>query len=162
MKLKKTIRLLVFLLLPLLLTACGTPTPAKKALEVDVKALLQQMADKTKWEDMMTMNNKHLKNLYGIEDADITSFAGVMKTDGITADEVLILEAKDTTTADALVKKLQARLKAKSNEAKDYLPAQYKVIEEAEILQKERYAVLLVSPGVEALQKLWEEATKTK
>lgn len=162
MILKKTLRLLILILLPVLLTACGPTTPAKKALEVDVEALLEQMADATKWEDMMSMNNKHLKNLYGIEEADVTNFAGAMKTDGITADEVLILEAKDTETAEALVKKLQARLKAKSNEAKDYLPAQYKVIEEAEILQKERYAVLLVSPKVEALLELWDDAVKTE
>jgi len=159
---KKTLRVLIFLLLPILLTACGPTTPAKKALEIDVEELLEQMADETKWDDMMSMNNKHLKNLYGIEEADVASFAGAMKTDGITADEVLILEAKDTETAEALVKKLQARLKAKSNEAKDYLPAQYRVIEEAEIVQKERYAVILVSPDVEALLELWAEAVKTE
>jgi hypothetical protein len=159
---KKTPRLLIFLLLPLLLTACGPTTPAKKALKVDVEDLLGQMAENVKWEDMMSMNSKHLKNLYGIEEADVTSFAGAMKTDGITADEVLILEAKDTETAEALVKKLQARLKAKSNEAKDYLPAQYRVIEEAEIVQKERYAILLVSPDVEELLEFWVEAVKTK
>ena len=160
--LKKTVRLFALLLLPLLLTACGPTAPAKQALEVDVEALLETMAEQTEWEDMMEMNIKHLKNLYGIEEADLTSFAGAMKTDGITADEVLILEAKDTETAEALVKKLQARLKAKSNEAKDYLPAQYKVIEEAEILQKERYAALLVSPDVEALLELWVESVKTE
>ena len=160
--LKKTVRLFALLLLPLLLTACGPTAPAKQALEVDVESLLETMAEQTEWEDMMEMNVKHLKNLYGIEEADLTSFAGAMKTDGITADEVLILEAKDTETAEALVKKLQARLKAKSNEAKDYLPAQYKVIEEAEILQKERYAALLVSPDVEALLELWVESVKTE
>lgn len=160
--LKKTVRLFALLLLPLLLTACGPTAPAKQALEVDVESLLETMAEQTEWEDMMEMNIKHLKNLYGIEEADLTSFAGAMKTDGITADEVLILEAKDTETAEALVKKLQARLKAKSNEAKDYLPAQYKVIEEAEILQKERYAALLVSPDVEALLELWVESVKTE
>ena len=160
--LKKTVRLFALLLLPLLLTACGPTAPAKQALEVDVEALLELMSEETEWEDMMSMNVKHLKNLYGIEEADLTSFAGAMKTDGITADEVLILEAKDTETAEALVKKLQARLKAKSNEAKDYLPAQYKVIEEAEILQKERYAALLVSPDVEALLELWVESVKTE
>lgn len=160
--LKKTVRLFALLLLPLLLTACGPTAPAKQALEVDVESLLETMAEQTEWEDMMSMNVKHLKNLYGIEEADLTSFAGAMKTDGITADEVLILEAKDTETAEALVKKLQARLKAKSNEAKDYLPAQYKVIEEAEILQKERYAALLVSPDVEALLELWVESVKTE
>ncbi len=160
--LKKTVRLFALLLLPLLLTACGPTAPAKQALEVDVEALLELMSEETEWEDMMSMNIKHLKNLYGIEETDLTSFAGAMKTDGITADEVLILEAKDTETAEALVKKLQARLKAKSNEAKDYLPAQYKVIEEAEILQKERYAALLVSPDVEALLELWVESVKTE
>ena len=160
--LKKTVRLFALLLLPLLLTACGPTAPAKQVLEVDVESLLETMAEQTEWKDMMSMNVKHLKNLYGIEEADLTSFAGAMKTDGITADEVLILEAKDTETAEALVKKLQARLKAKSNEAKDYLPAQYKVIEEAEILQKERYAALLVSPDVEALLELWVESVKTE
>lgn len=160
--LKKTVRLLIFLLLPLLLTACGPTTPSKQALEVDVEALLELMSEETEWEDMMSMNIKHLKNLYGIEEIDVTSFAGAMKTDGITADEVLILEAKDTETAEALVKKLQARLKAKSNEAKDYLPTQYRIIEEAEIIQKERYAALLVSPDVDALLELWDEAVKTE
>lgn len=144
----------------LLLAACAPTTPTKKALDVDVIALLKNMADATKWQDMMSMSNKHLKNLYGIEAEEVTEFAGAMKTDGITADEVLLLEAKDEETAAALVKKVQARLKAKSNEAKDYLPAQYKVIEEAKIVQQERYVALVVSPDVKVLTELWDKAVK--
>ena len=58
--------------------------------------------------------------------------------------------------------KLQARLKNKANEAKDYLPAQYAVIEKAEIKQQGKYLALLVSPNVTALSELWQQAMKTK
>lgn len=138
------------------LAACG----GAKALDVDVEQLLSDMATKVGWKDMMTMSSKHLKNLYGIAEADVVKFSGVMKNDGITADEILLIEAENETKADALKEKLQARLKNKANEAKDYLPEQYAVIEKAEIKQKGQYLALLVSPDVDALSKLWEAAMK--
>ncbi|HZW49495.1 MAG TPA: DUF4358 domain-containing protein [Bacillota bacterium] len=138
------------------LTACG----GEKTLEVNVEQLLSDMAAKVQWKDMMTMSSKHLKNLYGIAEGDVVKFSGVMKNDGITADEILLIEAENETKADALKEKLQARLKNKANEAKDYLPEQYAVIDKAEIMQEGKYLALLVSPDVTALSELWKEAMK--
>ena len=153
---KKLVYAILLFCLVFGLAACG----GAKALDVDVEQLLSDMATKVGWKDMMTMSSKHLKNLYGIAEADVVKFSGVMKTDGITADEVLLIEAENETKADALKEKLQARLKNKANEAKDYLPEQYAVIEKAEIKQKGQYLALLVSPDVDALSKLWEAAMK--
>lgn len=153
---KKLVYAILLFCLVFGLAACG----GTKALDVDVEQLLSDMATKVGWKDMMTMSSKHLKNLYGIAETDVVKFSGVMKTDGITADEVLLIEAENETKADALKEKLQARLKNKANEAKDYLPEQYAVIEKAEIKQKGQYLALLVSPDVDALSKLWEAAMK--
>ncbi len=155
---KKLIYALLLLCLVFGLAACG----GQKTLDVDVEQLLDDMAAKVQWKEMMTMSSKHLKNLYGIAEADVVKFSGVMKNDGITADEILLLEAEDEAKADALKEKLQARLKNKANEAKDYLPAQYAVIEKAEIKQQGKYLALLVSPNVTALSELWQQAMKTK
>lgn len=153
---KKLIYTILLFCLVFGLAACG----GAKALDVDVEQLLSDMAAKVGWKDMMTMSSKHLKNLYGIAEADVVKFSGVMKNDGITADEILLIKAENETKADALKEKLQARLKNKANEAKDYLPEQYAVIEKAEIKQKGQYLALLVSPDVDALSKLWEAAMK--
>jgi len=153
---KKLVYAILLFCLVFGLAACG----GAKALDVDVEQLLSDMATKVGWKDMMTMSSKHLKNLYGIAEADVVKFSGVMKNDGITADEILLIEAENETKADALKEKLQARLKNKANEAKDYLPEQYAVIEKAEIKQKGQYLALLVSPDVDALSKLWEAAMK--
>lgn len=153
---KKLVYAILLVCLVFGLAACG----GAKALDVDVEQLLSDMATKVGWKDMMTMSSKHLKNLYGIAEADVVKFSGVMKNDGITADEILLIKAENETKADALKEKLQARLKNKANEAKDYLPEQYAVIEKAEIKQKGLYLALLVSPDVDALSKLWEAAMK--
>lgn len=153
---KKLVYAILLFCLVFGLAACG----GAKALDVDVEQLLSDMATKVGWKDMMTMSSKHLKNLYGIAEADVVKFSGVMKNDGITADEILLIKAENETKADALKEKLQARLKNKANEAKDYLPEQYAVIEKAEIKQKGQYLALLVSPDVDALSKLWEAAMK--
>ena len=153
---KKLVYAILLVCLVFGLAACG----GAKALDVDVEQLLSDMAAKVGWKDMMTMSSKHLKNLYGIAETDVVKFSGVMKNDGITADEILLIEAENETKADALKEKLQARLKNKANEAKDYLAEQYAVIEKAEIKQKGQYLALLVSPDVDALSKLWEAAMK--
>lgn len=153
---KKLVYAILLVCLVFGLAACG----GAKALDVDVEQLLSDMATKVGWKDMMTMSSKHLKNLYGIAETDVVKFSGVMKNDGITADEILLIEAENETKANALKEKLQARLKNKANEAKDYLSEQYAVIEKAEIKQKGQYLALLVSPDVDALSKLWEAAMK--
>lgn len=156
----KKSKIVLLLVLCLMFLAACSPT-AKKSLSLDIQGLLDQMEEQSDWEGMMKIGNKHLSNLYAIEVDDLQSFSGLMKTDGITADEIIVIEAKDQKDAEGLQKKLQARLKAKAAEAKDYLPEQYKVIEEAVILVKEKYLALIVAPNVAELEKLWNEATKT-
>lgn len=155
---KKRNLLILFLLMLLVFSACNNNK--KEDLEIDLPELLETMEEASKWEGMMNIGKKHLTNLYAIDEDEVTAFIGVMKTDGISADEIIIIEAKDAKSAEDLEKKLQTRLDAKATEAKDYLPEEYKVIEEAEILRKDKFLTLIVATNAEELADIFKEAVK--
>ena len=155
---KKRNLLILFLLMLMVFSACNNNK--KEDLEIDLPELLETMEEASKWEGMMNIGKKHLTNLYAIDEDEVTAFIGVMKTDGISADEIIIIEAKDAKSAEDLEKKLQTRLDAKATEAKDYLPEEYKVIEEAEILRKDKFLTLIVATNAEELADIFKEAVK--
>ena len=155
---KKRNLLILFLLMLMVFSACNNNK--KEDLEIDMPELLETMEEASKWEGMMIIGKKHLTNLYAIDEDEVTAFIGVMKTDGISADEIIIIEAKDAKSAEDLEKKLRTRLDAKATEAKDYLPEEYKVIEEAEILRKDKFLTLIVATNAEELADIFKEAVK--
>lgn len=150
---KKWICLLLCLAMVLDMTACGEKEEAKS---VDVSALYESYSDYLP--EMFYPDEDTLLNFLGILADDCTQYQVAICAEGLRADEVWLIEAKDQTALENLKQLAQTRVQAKLDETVTYVPDQYVIVEKAEILTNGLYLALLISPDVETLKAGFEAA----
>lgn len=150
---KKMMCLMLAVLLALGMTACGGKEQAKSA---DLNALYETIAPNLP--QMLPMDETTMMNFLGIDAADCTQAAVAICAEGLRADEVWLIEAKDADAFARIKTLAEARLKAKAEETVSYNPEQYAVVEKAQLLTEGNYLFLLVSPDVDTLAAAVEAA----
>ena len=143
---------LLFIALILTLSAC---TAAKKAgTAEDIYAAMEKAGLLS---PMIPMTGDELYDLTGIH-PDLWDDGSLHQAaDGLIADEILILHARDEAGANEIEKYLRARLESKAEEAKGYSPEQYAVIQKGVILRGGQDLCLIVSPQAEKLRAVYGE-----
>lgn len=147
-------------LLVLSMAACGgnaQPTEAAKE-PVDLTALYESFGEYLP--AMMQMDETTMLNFLGIKAEDCTQVVAAITADGLAADEVWLIEAKDEEALERLQALAQTRLNAKADETIEYLPDEYVIVEKGVILTEGLYLAFLVSPDVDAMKAGFEEAVK--
>lgn len=154
---KKIVRSVTLLSLALLMllgvSACGGGKQA--AADLDVKAVMADMLAKYPIQDGMELNESDMLNFYGIQAEDMEAFAADLAADGITANEIVLVKAKDEDSAKNVETKLQSRLDARRNELNGYLPDQYEIVEKSEVKRDGVYVRLIISPQQDQLVELY-------
>lgn len=151
---KKMISLLLALALMLTLAACGGK--AEEPVSIDVKALYESYGQYMP--DMFFPDEDTMMNFLGISVEDCVQYQVAICAEGMRADEVWLMEAKDASALENLKQLAQTRVEAKLEETVTYAPDQYVVVEKAEILTQGNYLALLISPDVDALKTGFEAA----
>ena len=144
---KRLFALVLALTLALGMTACGGEEAAKSA---DLNALYETMTPNLP--QMLPMDETTMMNFLGIDAADCTQAAVAICAEGLRADEVWLIEAKDADAFARLKALAEARLQAKAEETVSYNPEQYAVVEKAQLFSQGNYLFLLVSPDVDTLK----------
>lgn len=150
---KKLIAFVLAAAMMLSLVACGGKADTKS---VDLNALYESYAQYMP--DMFALDEDTMMNFLGIDAADCANYAVYICGDGLRADEVWLIEAKDEAALGRLKEMADARMLAKENETISYVPDQYVIVEQGVVLTNGLYLALLVSPDVEALQAGFEAA----
>ena len=150
---RKMFCLVLAVLLALSMTACGGKETAKSA---DLKALYETMVPTLP--QMLQLDDTTAMNFLGIDAADCTQMAVAICGEGLRADEVWLIEAKDEDAFARIKALAENRLKAKADETVSYNPEQYAVVEKAQLLTEGNYLFLLVSPDVDTLKAAVEAA----
>lgn len=153
---RASVWILVMALL-LSLTACGG-AKSTAAEPVDLNAVYEGMQDSLP--EMFVMDETTMLNFLGIRAEDCRQAVAAVSNDGLRADEVWLIEAKDQQALDKLKTLAQTRLEAKADETVLYSPEQYAVVEKAELITQGMYLALLVSPDVDTLKADVEAAVK--
>ena len=151
---KRTISLLLALVLAISLAACGAKE--ETAVSVDVNALYESYTQYMP--NMFFPDEDTMLNFVGIEAADCVQYKVAICAEGMRTDEVWLIEAKDDAALEKLTALAQTRIEAKKDETVTYAPDQYVVVEKAVLLTNGRYLALLISPEVEALKAGFEAA----
>ena len=99
-------------------------------------------------------------NFLGISTEDCKQYQIAICAEGMRADEVWLIEARDQTSLDKLRQLAQTRIEAKLDETVSYAPDQYAVVEKAELLTQGLYLALLISPDVGELKAGFQAAFK--
>ena len=152
---KKMISLVLALALVLSLAACGAK-PEAAPVSLDVNTLYESYSQHMP--DMFFPDDDTLMNFLGINIADCAQYKVAICAEGMRADEIWLIEAKDQAALETLQQLAQTRIQSKLEETVTYAPDQYVVVEKAEVLVNGLYLALLISPEVETLKAGFEAA----
>lgn len=150
---KKAIALVLLAALLLGLSACG----GEKAAEpVNLEQLYQSFGDRLP--EMILLDEGTMLNFTGVKGQDCAQCVVAICAEGLRADEVWLIEAKDTEALGRIQKLAETRIQAKLEETEFYVPDQYPVVQKAAVLTKGTYLALLISPDVDAMKAEVEKA----
>ena len=145
---KKTLSILLAAVLLFGLAGCGSKNE-EAAVTMDLQQVYAGFGETLP--EMTMMSDEMMLNFCGINRADCKQAVVSVSSDGLRADEIWLLEAKDGETAENLAKLANTRIERKGEESITYSPEQYEIVQKAEIIQSGNYVALIVSPDVDTL-----------
>ena len=150
---KKLIALMLAVLM-LCLAGCGGKDQTLNV--IDVQAVYTSMEGILP--EMVQMDEAMMLNFCGIKAEQCKQVVVAVCSDGLRADEVWLIEATDADALEALKGLADGRLTRKGEESVTYSPEQYEVVKKAEVITVGNYLAVLVSPNVDALVEIFNEA----
>lgn len=157
---KKFAAILMTLCLLFALTACGGDTKTETAAPKNADLTAVYAGFGLSGDDMLTLAQTDLMDMYGIEPADVKQFAGAVNLTGISAEEIVLIEAVDADAAARVKTQLDARYESKANQMRDYLPDEYAIIEKCSVRVDGNYVAMIVSANAETYVAAYEAAIK--
>ncbi len=157
---KRFFTLILAMLVVLSMTACGgktEPTEAPKE-PVDLNALYESYT--ANLPAMFPMDEETMLNFLGINAENCNQVIAAITADGLAAEEVWLIEAKDEDALNRLKELAEIRLAAKKDETIDYLPDEYVTVEKGVIVTEGLYLAFLISDDVDSMKAAFVEAVK--
>jgi len=148
---KKFICMIIALCLLLSMAACGSK---EQDVSLDVAALYEDYQQYLP--EMFFPDEATLLNFLGIHAEDCVQYKVAICAEGLRADEVWLIEAKDDAALETLTNLANARIQSKLDETETYAPDQYLIVQQAVVLTQGRYLALFISPDVETLKASFE------
>lgn len=148
-------RYIAFLLAALMLCLAGCGNKAA-SVEMDVESVYEEMEGTLP--EMVIMDEKTMLNFCGIEAEMCNQVVVAVCADGLRADEIWLIEAADEDALETLQDLADGRLLRKGEESVTYSPEQYAVVQEAEVITAGNYLAVIVSPDVDDLVEIFEDA----
>ena len=148
---KKFICMIIALCLLLSMAACGSK---EQDVSLDVAALYEDYQQYLP--EMFFPDDATLLNFLGIRAEDCVQYKVAICAEGLRADEVWLIEAKDDAALETLTNLANARIQSKLDETETYAPDQYLIVQQAVVLTHGRYLALFISPDVETLKASFE------
>lgn len=143
-------RAFILTALLLLLCACG-----KGALLPGPEDIYDRLRDEVSMPEMLEMTAEETEGYLGVVQEDYTGCLHATAVNALLADELVIIAARDSESADRIKQQLQTRLDYKARSAENYLPENLPVIESAVIRQDGLTVSLIVSGSVEEIQAVY-------
>lgn len=108
--------------------------------------------------EMVILEGDDMMNFYGVDETKCNAAKIAVCSDGLRSDEVWLVEAVDETAAAEIYDLANGRVEREAEETKNYAPDQYAVVEKAQVILDGNYVVLIISPDVDTMVSLFNEA----
>ena len=151
---KRILSLMLAMAMVLSLAACGGK--AEEPVSIDVNALYESYS--THLPEMFYPDEATMLDFLGVDAANCVQYKVAICAEGMRADEIWLIEARDDAALEELRQMAENRIQAKLDETVTYVPDQYVIVEKAQLLVNGRYLALLISPEVETLKAGFEAA----
>lgn len=152
----KKVFVLLLAVLMVMLAGCGGQQ--SKVAEMDMQAVYDSFVPSLP--EMLLMDEDMMLNFCGIEAAQCEQAVVAVCSDGLRADEVWLIEAKDAAALKELEALAQSRLTRKGEESITYSPEQYEVVQAAQVITAGNYLAVIVTPEAAALAELFQTASQ--
>ena len=146
----------LFLLLALLLSACG----GRSAEPADLQKVYDEIGSRETLPEMLLLNEQRIRSYYGIEPEACRQILLAVSDDGLRVDEIWLIEAADEKAAEELLAAARSRIEQVCAETKDYLPDQYAVAQGAQALRIGSSVALFLSPDAKEMAQIFTKAFK--
>lgn len=156
-KMKRILAGLLSLLLVFSLAACSGGGD-KADFEMDVQQVYEELTALPDMPAMIELPEDKALDFLGLDYSKCSQAVTAICAVNIQADEIWLVEAKDSSAAAEIEELARSRVQQRMEEFKGYSPEQYKVLEGAAILREGNYVVLLVSQDTEALKAAFDKA----
>lgn len=151
-------KVFVLLLAVLMTVMAGCGGQQSQTAQMDMQAVYDSFVPSLP--DMLIMDEDMMLNFCGI-DAELCEQAVVaVCSDGLRADEIWLIEAKDAKALKELEGLAQGRLTRKGEESITYSPEQYEIVQAAQVITAGNYLAVIVTPEAAALAELFHTASQ--
>ena len=155
-KFKKLIVLTAAVAAALSLTACGGGGKGSKS--VDVAKLADELNSSVITSDTLTeTKSEMLSSIYFFEEGQVAN-SKVYMSGNATADEIVVVECKDESTAKAVSELLNTRVKNQTDLFSTYNADEAAKLEKALVKTAGKYAVMVVCDDYDKAESILKEA----
>ncbi len=127
--------------------------------KTDAAAIMEGIAAAVELPEMYTGDDAHILNNYGIDPAELDSYAVSEALEVTLADKIVLIDPAEGTDRNAIIDKLENFRQEKAMEMEDYLPEQYDVIAAASVKEKGDIICLVISPEAEKIESIIDDMT---
>lgn len=125
---------------------------------MSVDAMLSELTPRLGLAASSKLDMEKIAYYYEVEEADLEECGGVIG-DVALADEIVIMKASDESKVAAIEAGAQKRLASQKNSFQDYIPEQFKRLDDAQVVVNGRYVLYVCSDDVEGIVEAFKSYT---
>lgn len=149
----------------MLLSGCADSAPAAtvqtEEVQKEAKAITDIYDEITKSVTLYSpfcWDEEFISNYYGIDVTGLEEYVFSMSEDATSAETIIIMKAKDSSSVSDISDCLQVVVDEKKNEMENYLPEQYEIVAKSSVQTKDNYVWLVISENADAITKIIEDS----
>jgi hypothetical protein len=137
----------------LILSGCTKTTVELPAPDI----LYSDVAEAAMLSEMIELTSEELQNLVGIDSEDYVEFAAYQASWGTSADEIIIIQAVDSSKAYDIEAKLKERVEHKRKSGESYLTENLPIIDAAIVRRDGNTVSMLITENIDAANSVYEK-----
>ncbi len=172
--LKKVLAILLCVTTLLTLCACGPKDDVNEPSTDEVNQVADSDSDNATVDlkkifddcvalmpEMYPLDSDKMYNSYGVNPEDYVECYAAISADGMLADEIWIIKAKDADALKRIQDAAKNRIQAKDEESITYSPEQNKIVKASETITIGEYFAFICSPDVDKIVKVCNDAANS-
>lgn len=155
---KKIISVILMLAVTALLGACNSAASQQtENPEPQAETIYESISSSVSLLEAAQMDSDYLMNYYGIDTAELNSYACYNAVDATKAETIMIIEVKSKDTIAAIQSEIELIRDEKLAEMENYIPEQYQVVKNSQVQTRGNFVWLVISENQTEIEKIIDE-----